>query len=177
MFEKVKVTSEVINKEVLETVPVKSKRFQGKPKGVAPHKKNQTSFSSTYQPSGAAKAAGQKRNRELETQAQEAMNNAQYNPMEKMIAVANQYELMIANKVSWDGMTPASNNEIANFVKALTKINETLIGYQSAKAPVRQVSAEIPKNESSKVDDSAPLSVKDLMTAQRNMVANLEERL
>ena len=153
---------------------------QQKSKGIMPQCRNSTSFSSTNQPAPRTKAKAQAFNRSKKTQAQQALQNAGYNPIQVHIGLAEKYNKMIVDNTNWRG-GEASGKEIETYVKELTKINETLASYYSSKAPietsVESTSIEDSVTADAPVDPSAPLTPKELMEARRSMIGRLEDKL
>ena len=153
-------------------------RNQGKSQGLQPQKRNQTSFSSTYQPHPASNKKATAATFKRRTQAQEAMAKAGFNPMEQLIGISAQYTEMISKGVNWRG-GDASEKEIASYVKELTNINLQLSRYFSSAAPVETVAANDGNviEQGEVVDNTKPLSPQELMKARRNMITRLDDKL
>ncbi len=174
--------------------------------GRQPQKRNQTSFSSTYQPDSSRRSRGNKpktvtglvettaKKRGLKrTQAQRVMQEQNFNPMENMVAMAQQLENMIAKKIDWWG-EPATKTDLKQFQTQYIKLNERLLEYQSSKAPVQictedqQAIEEAEAEERAKhiedvkpeqietVDKDTPLSITELANAKKNMLKDMEDR-
>jgi len=150
-------------------------------KGLEPHKRNVTTFSSTNQPTPKTKGAARKVNDNKKTQAQKAMADAGYNPMQQLIGIAQKYERMIINSTNWRG-GKASDKEIDSYVKELTKINENLAKYFSSTAPVETSMAQSTIEDSVTADapieisDDDPLTPRELAESKRTMMNRLEEK-
>jgi hypothetical protein len=152
-----------------------SKRGQGPSQGIQPQKRNQTSFGSDYQPSTKARKAGQLKSKQKRTQAQMALDLSGYDPMSALIVTAVKYADMLNRGVDWMG-NPASIKQIETYAKELTKINENLATYQSAKAPVENISVdpELLEAGDAPVADEGPLTTRELASCKRDMLNRLD---
>lgn len=164
-----------------------------------PQKRNQTSFSSTHQPTsrvgentglvpkgrkppGKAGPGRPKGRRNKRTEAQEAFQRLGYNPTEIQVALAKQIAEMLEAGVDDEG-NKLTMSKRCSLIKQLATLNEVLMQYQSSKA-APEVEEYFAGNDEDYEDEestevSRPLSQKQLMDSRKLMTAkqNLFNRL
>lgn len=151
-------------------------------KGIMPQCRNATSFSKTHQPAPKTKGAAIKRDNKKRTQAQQAMNDAGFNPIQQQIGLAQKYERMIINQQNWIG-GKATAKEMDTYAASLLKINEGLAKYFSSTAPVETSFHQDPIEDSVTSDapveilaPDAPLTQKELASTRRDMIKRLDDK-
>lgn len=162
-----------------------------------PHKRNQTSFSSTHQPPsnstgefhGLVRRAPEgnrgkgrvKGRRNKKTEAMEAFAKMGYNPTEVQVALALQISQILEKGEDDDNVDEAGNpkkltmTKRCQLIRQLAELNDKLMQYQSSKAAPEI--EEYTENEDGeeveeeKAPEGTPLNNKQLMEARKIMAA------
>jgi len=100
-----------------------------------PQKKNQTSFSKTFQPSAGSRANKKPpvTRKMKQTVAKAALAKMGFNPMETQISLVLMYQDMLSRGVGWDKVSPITARETESFFNSIAKINADLMQYQTPK--------------------------------------------
>ena len=142
-----------------------------------PKKKNQTSFSSTYQP---ARRRGDKpinHGRHKKSLAREAFEKMGFNPMETQIGLVKMYQDMLTLGIGWN-KEPITPKEREQFCNALAKINSELMQYQTTKASANNVSQDsYEEEEESTGQIDRPLNPSELLATRKDMTERANKRL
>lgn len=140
-----------------------------------PSKKNSTSFSSTYQPDRSRVGRRPIARPEKKSVAAAAFKKMGFNPMETQISLVLMYQDMLARKKGWTG-EDITSKERENFCKEISKINDSLIPYQTAKAMPTTASQEVEQYEPEQ-EENRPLSPSELLATRKDMGERASKRL
>jgi hypothetical protein len=140
-----------------------------------PSKKNSTSFSATHQPDRSRVGRRPVARPEKKSVAAAAFKKMGFNPMETQISLVMMYQDMLQRKKGWTG-DDITSKERENFCKEISKINDSLIPYQTAKAMPNTVESGPEPDEADYVEDR-PLNPSELLATRKDMGERATKRL